>query len=284
MERIEQIEAMRVSRGAWRARDERVALVPTMGALHEGHLTLIKQAAAAADHVVVSLFVNPTQFGPGEDFQRYPRDLERDAQLCEDAGVDLLFSPALEDMYAPDHTVYVEEVDVARQLEGMVRPGHFRGVLTVVAKLFLAVQPDVAVFGQKDAQQLWLILRMVRDLNFPVQIVTGPTVREADGLALSSRNAYLEPDQRAQATCLYRALQAARTRYADGERNVYVLRKVMMDVVEAEPDAEMDYIEIVDEQSFAPVTTVLRPARALVAVRLGKTRLIDNERLGDDGG
>lgn len=259
-----------------------VALVPTMGGLHEGHCSLIRRARAEADRVVVSVFVNPTQFGPGEDYERYPRDLDRDRVLCEQAEADIVFAPEAADMYARGHTVYISDEEVGGHLEGEFRPDHFRGVLTVVAKLFLAVHPRIAIFGRKDAQQLWLIQKMVADLNFPVQIVACPTVREADGLAMSSRNNYLSGPHRAQATCLYRALEEAQRLFRGGERNVYALRKAMLDIVLAEPDAEMDYIEIVDAARFAPVTAVLRPALALLAVKVGATRLIDNQMLSED--
>jgi pantoate--beta-alanine ligase len=283
MDVIETVEAMADSARAAARAGERVALVPTMGYLHEGHLSLMRLAKEQADRVVVSLFVNPTQFGPNEDFSRYPRDMERDIACCRAEGVDVLFAPSAEDMYARGHSTYVDEEEVGHQLEGQYRPGHFRGVLTVVAKLFLMVQPEVAVFGQKDAQQLWLIRKMVKDLNFPVRIIAGPTQREPDGLAMSSRNAYLTPEQRQQATCLFLALQGAARLYQEGERNVYMLRKAMMDLVEAQPDTQMDYIEIVDSETFAPLTTALRPCVALLAVWLGKTRLIDNIVLTDAG-
>lgn len=281
MEVIQLIQAMQDCAQQLRAQGKRIALVPTMGGLHEGHLSLIRQAREAADHVVVSIFVNPTQFGPGEDFATYPRDLERDQALCEGAGADTLFAPGVGEMYDRTHSVYVVDEEVGGHLEGESRPGHFRGVLTVVTKLFLAVQPHVAIFGRKDAQQLWLIRKLVRDLNLPVEILASPTVREADGLALSSRNVYLSPEHRQQATCLFRALQAAQRLFEAGERNVYTLRKAMLDIVQTEPDAEMDYIEIVDAARFAPVTTLLRPALALIAVRVGGTRLIDNMELSE---
>lgn len=284
MEVIQTINAMQECARRLQMQGERVAFVPTMGALHEGHCSLIRLARAEADHVIASIFVNPTQFGPSEDFERYPRDLKRDSELCREAGADTIFAPSVEEMYAPSHTVYVVDEEIGEILEGESRPGHFRGVLTVVAKLFLAVQPQVAVFGRKDAQQLWLLRKMVRDLNFPVRILAGPTVRESDGLALSSRNAYLSPEHRRQATCLYRAFQTAQQRFRDGERNVYALRNAMLDVVLQEPDAEMDYIEIVDAERFAPVTTLVRPALALMAVRVGGTRLIDNWDLDENAG
>ncbi len=279
MQKIESIQAMQQWARSVQRDGKRIALVPTMGFLHEGHLSLIRLAHEQADRVVVSLFVNPKQFGPNEDYDRYPRDYARDQQLLEAEQVDALFCPSAEEMYTPGHSVYVEEDAVSRVLEGESRPGHFRGVLTVVAKLFLAVQPDLAVFGRKDAQQLYLIRKMARELNFPIAIVAGPTVREPDGLALSSRNAYLAGAAREQAATLHRALKEALRLYREGERNAYRLRKVMMDMVLAASEAEMDYIEIVDTATFTPVTTVQGPALALLAVRFGSTRLIDNMEL-----
>ncbi len=276
MQTIRTIQEMQQWTAGAQCEEKRVALVPTMGYLHEGHLSLIRLAREQADLTVVSLFVNPAQFAPNEDFERYPRDYARDEERCAGENVDVLFHPSADEMYAEGHSVYVEDTNISRILEGEFRPGHFRGVLTVVAKLFLAVLPDVAVFGRKDAQQLWLLRKMARDLNFRVEISAGPTVRESDGLAMSSRNAYLKGALREQAVCLYRALQEAKRHYQDGERNVYVLRKAMLDIVTAEPDARMEYIEIVDAETFSPITVVYRPALALLAVRLGETRLIDN--------
>ena len=279
MEVVQTINAMQAYARALQQRGTQVAFVPTMGGLHEGHCSLIHLAKENADHVIASVFVNPTQFGPGEDLERYPRNLERDCELCGEAGADAVFAPSVADMYADGHTVYVVEETVGNILEGAFRPGHFRGVLTVVAKLFLAVQPQVAVFGRKDAQQLWLIQKMVRDLNFPIQIVAGPTVREADGLALSSRNAYLSSEHRRQATCLYRALQRAEDLFVAGERTAAILRTAMQELVSEEPDADMDYIEIVDMDRFSPIATIKDAALAVMAVRVGDTRLIDNWEL-----
>lgn len=262
-----------------------VVLVPTMGYLHEGHLSLIRLARTEANaHVVVSLFVNPTQFGPGEDFGRYPRNMDRDQRVCVEEKVDVLFCPAAEEMYASDHSVYLQEEKVSASLEGKHRPGHFSGVLTVVAKLFLAVQPTVAVFGQKDAQQLWLIRKMVRDLNFPVCIHAGPTVREPDGLALSSRNIYLEGGLREQAAGLSRALRHAVTLHGEGEKKSAVLRQAAIDSLQGFPDLQLDYIEIVDEETFAPVPLTHGRCRILIAARVGTTRLIDNMELVEGGG
>lgn len=262
------------------AQRRRIALVPTMGSLHAGHVALIQAARACADQVVVSLFVNPTQFGPNEDFDRYPRDPERDTALCRAEGVDVLFAPLVAEMYPPGCSVIVDEDRVSRTFEGALRPGHFRGVLTVVSKLFLATHPHVAVFGEKDAQQLYLIRRMTRDLLFPVSILAQPTVREADGLALSSRNVYLAPEQRAQAIGLSRALDEAEQAYQAGERSAGALRGGMRETLSRYPLGVVDYAELVDEATFEPVQGLLQaPVRALLAVRFGKTRLIDNRRL-----
>ncbi|MCS6770673.1 MAG: pantoate--beta-alanine ligase [Kiritimatiellae bacterium] len=253
-----------------------VGFVPTMGYLHEGHLSLVRLARARADVTVVSIFVNPTQFGPNEDFDSYPRDLERDERLCREAGVDVVFAPAAEDMYAVDASVSVTESRLASGLCGASRPGHFTGVCTVVAKLFNLVQPSVAVFGEKDAQQLRVIRRMVRDLNFPVEIVAGPIVREPDGLAMSSRNARLKPEERAQAVCLRRALDAVERAFAAGERDADALRKIARGVIEHAPLARVDYIEIVDDESLEPVLLIERPALCALAVHFPSARLIDN--------
>lgn len=267
---------------AWRRAGRRIGLVPTMGFLHEGHLSLVSRARAESDRVVLSLFVNPTQFGPSEDLSRYPRDFERDRQLCADAGVEILFAPTPDTVYTPDHAVFVEEPALSQRYCGASRPGHFRGVLTVVAKLFNLVQPEVAVFGQKDAQQARLIRQMGRDLNFPVRILTAPIVREPDGLAMSSRNTYLSAEERRAARCLNEALRLARRLYARGERQATVLRDRLRDAIAQHPLARLDYIAIADQDSFAPVETLMRPAIVLLAVWIGRTRLIDNALLPDN--
>lgn len=254
----------------------RIGLVPTMGALHEGHLSLVRLAREHADVVVVSIFVNPTQFGPAEDLAKYPRDFERDEKRCREAGADIVFYPSAGDVYAPGHSAWVSEDKLSAGLCGRSRPGHFRGVCTVVAKLFNLVLPDVAVFGEKDGQQLRVIERMVRDLNFPVRIVRGPTVREPDGLAMSSRNRFLSPDERRQALCLRRALDRAEELYRGGERGADRIAAAMHDVIAREPAARADYVEIVDDATLEPVTRLERPALVALAVFVGKTRLIDN--------
>lgn len=250
--------------------------VPTMGYLHEGHLSLIRRARAENDHVAVSIFVNPTQFGPHEDYNRYPRDLERDLRLLEPLQVDLVFVPSVEEMYLPGFQTWVIVEELSRPLEGASRPGHFRGVATVVAKLFNIVQPDRAYFGQKDAQQAVVIRRMVRDLNFPVEIVVCPTVREPDGLALSSRNTYLNPQERQAATVLFRALQAAKARYEAGERDGERLREAMREVLRGEPLARVDYVSVADPETLEELSRVEGSALLSLAVYIGNTRLIDN--------
>lgn len=250
--------------------------VPTMGYLHEGHLSLIRRARAENDHVAVSIFVNPTQFGPHEDYNRYPRDLERDLRLLEPLQVDLVFVPSVEEMYPPGFQTWVIVEELSRPLEGASRPGHFRGVATVVAKLFNIVQPDRTYLGQKDAQQAVVIRRMVRDLNFPVEIVVCPTVREPDGLALSSRNTYLNPQERQAATVLFRALQAAKARYEAGERDGERLREAMREVLRGEPLARVDYVSVADPETLEELSRVEGPALLSLAVYIGNTRLIDN--------
>ncbi|MFZ5819012.1 MAG: pantoate--beta-alanine ligase [Chloroflexota bacterium] len=256
--------------------DEPVGLVPTMGALHEGHLSLARRAAQECASVVVSIFVNPAQFGAAEDLSRYPRDLERDLRLLEPLGVDLVWTPAAEDMYPNGYQTWVQVEALAEPLEGAHRPGHFRGVTTVVAKLFNGVQPARAYFGQKDAQQAAVIRRMALDLNFPIQIVTCPTVREADGLAMSSRNAYLSPEERQAATVLFRALGAAQAAYENGERRAETLRQVVQDVLAGEPRAQVQYVSCADAETLQELETVSGKALLSLAVLVGKTRLIDN--------
>jgi pantoate--beta-alanine ligase len=257
-----------------------VGLVPTMGFFHEGHLSLMRRARSDQDVVAVTLFVNPLQFGPGEDFEAYPRDLDRDLALAEAEGVDLVFAPDAATMY-PDGPprVTVDPGPLADRLEGAIRPGHFRGVVTVVAKLFHASGPATAYFGEKDAQQLAIVRRMVHDLSFPMRIVGCPIVRERDGLAMSSRNVYLSAEERAAATSLSRGLRAAAVLFAGGWRDAAVLAAAVADEVESEPLARLDYAVVVDDDTFDDIAMVERPARALVAARVGTPRLIDNLRL-----
>jgi pantoate--beta-alanine ligase len=262
-------------------RDRRltVGLVPTMGALHEGHASLIRLARRESGFVVVSIFVNPTQFGPAEDFACYPRSIEKDLALCEREGADLVFAPDAGEVYGPGFRTFVEVGELGERLCGRSRPGHFRGVATVVLKLLNIVQPGMAFFGQKDAQQARIIRQLVRDLNVPVKIVVCPTVREADGLAVSSRNRYLSAADRRNATVLHQALSEVRARYAAGERDVRFLCELIINRVRATPGAELDYAEIVDAETFQPVDNVNRPAVAALAVRFHNTRLIDNVQL-----
>ncbi|MER3405544.1 MAG: pantoate--beta-alanine ligase, partial [Chloroflexota bacterium] len=250
--------------------------VPTMGYLHEGHLSLARRARQECAFVVMSIFVNPTQFGPHEDFDRYPRDLPRDIRLAEQAGVDLIFAPPVEEMYPPSFSTYVEVEGVTARWEGERRPGHFRGVATVVLKLFNQVQPDRAYFGEKDYQQLQVVKKMVRDLDLPIEVIGCPIVREYDGLAMSSRNVYLSPEQRGAATVLYRALRRGQELAAQGEREVARLLKGMRAVLNREPLVQEDYLAIVDPTSLEPLERVAGPARILIAGRIGGVRLIDN--------
>ena len=276
MEVVRTISDVRQRVSAARREGKRVGFVPTMGYLHEGHLSLVDLCRERAEYCVVSIFVNPTQFGPGEDYERYPRDPERDRRLLEERGVDLVFAPEVGEMYPEEPLVRFRIEKLADHLCGPRRPGHFPGVLLVVAKLLHIVQPDVAVFGQKDLQQLLIIRRMVRDLNFPVEIVAGPTVREPDGLAMSSRNAYLSPEERARATVLYRSLQRAKALIEGGERSARSVIGAMRAMIEATPGVRIDYIEIVDLEELRPVERLEGRVAIALAVYVGPARLIDN--------
>jgi pantoate--beta-alanine ligase len=262
----------------FRAAGKRIGFVPTMGALHEGHLSLMSRAREMSDIVIASVFVNPTQFAPTEDLEKYPRDLARDAELAFTRSVDLIFAPSPEDMYPEGFSTYLTVEGLSNKLEGASRPGHFRGVTTVVAKLFNIVHPHFAYFGRKDAQQVIIIKRMVRDLAMDVEVVVGPTVREEDGLALSSRNVYLATDERKAAVVLRRALERARTLYNGGERDAAKLVSSMRAIIEAEPLARVDYIAITDTDTLDAVETIAadRPTLVSLAVFIGITRLIDN--------
>jgi len=262
---------------AWRGQGLTIGLVPTMGYLHEGHMALMSHARPRCDRLVVSLFVNPTQFGPGEDLDKYPRDPEGDSAKAESCGADLLFVPDPGTMYAPDHATWIDVPELGRHLCGASRPGHFRGVCTVVAKLFMLATPHVAVFGRKDWQQLAIIRRMVRDLNIPVEIIGHDIVREADGLAMSSRNAYLTPEERAVAPAIRRGLVTLAQRVRDGERDAKAARHFLHREYARElPMGEVDYIELVHPDDITPVSAVTGPVLAAVAVRVGRARLIDN--------
>jgi pantoate--beta-alanine ligase len=256
--------------------DRRVGLVPTMGALHEGHLSLVRAARAQCQSVVVSIFVNTLQFGPNEDLAKYPRTFERDCELLERERVDIVFAPSAEDMYPKDAVTYVTVEGMSEKLCGKSRPGHFRGVTTVVAKLFHIVEPELAFFGQKDAAQCAIIRRMVRDLNFPVEVVVGPIVREPDGLAMSSRNAYLNPQDRKAALVLFRALSEVKNRFGQDERNAGRLVEAGKYVLAQEPAARLDYLEIVDPGTLEVVAEIRSETLVAVAAFVGGTRLLDN--------
>jgi len=268
-------EARAASRAA-RTRGQRLGLVPTMGALHEGHLSLVRAARAQCDAVAASIFVNPTQFGPTEDLSKYPRQFERDCRLLEKEGVDLLFVPSVEEMYPSGVGTWVLIEGLSEKLDGRSRPGHFRGVTTIVAKLFHIIEPDAAFFGQKDAAQLAVIRRMVQDLNFAVEITACPIVRETDGLAMSSRNAYLAPEERARAIVLHRSLLRVQEMFQGGEREPGRLISAAKEVLAREAQVVLDYIEIVDPETLDPLVEISRRALVAVAVHVGSTRLIDN--------
>jgi len=270
------IAEVRAAVEAARRDGKTIGFVPTMGALHEGHAALIRAARAASGFTVVSIFVNPTQFGPKEDFAKYPRMLEADQKVCTEAGADLIFAPVVEEMYPEKSVSFVEVKELDAVLDGPARPGHFRGVCTVVLKLFNIVGPDVAHFGAKDFQQARIIRQMVRDLNVPVDVRVEPTVREADGLAMSSRNRYLSPTERAAAPRIYQALQAVRSRALAGEIDAARLESALDAELAAIPGARVDYARIVDADTLRPLARLDRPALAAVAVFLGTTRLIDN--------
>lgn len=276
MKIVKTIEEVRAEVKAWRAEGLSVGLVPTMGFLHEGHKSLIDRAVKENDRVVVSDFVNPTQFGPGEDLESYPRDLDMDAALCEKAGAALIFNPEPSEMYAEDACTYVNMDGLTGELCGKSRPIHFRGVCTVVSKLFNIVTPDRAYFGQKDAQQLSIIRRMVRDLNFDIEVVGCPIVREADGLAKSSRNTYLNEEERQAALVLSRAVKLGQEMTEKGETSADAVTDAMKALIEKEPLARIDYVKAVDAVSIEPVSEMKPPVLVAMAVFIGKTRLIDN--------
>ncbi len=283
MDQVSSVAALRAWRNEARSDGARVALVPTMGALHEGHLALVDEARRLADRVVMSVFVNPLQFRPGEDFDRYPRDLVGDAGLAAARGVDLLFTPDVATMYPPGSETRIVPGSTSTRWEGAARPGHFEGVLTVVAKLFHLVEPTVALFGQKDIQQVTLIRRMVADLDWPITLRVVPTVREADGLALSSRNRYLNPSERTAALALSRGLRAAQAAFEAGERSAAALEREVMDAMADEPLVHPEYIAVTDPVGLEPVSSAEPGTIIAVAARLGATRLIDNVMLGEEG-
>jgi len=274
IEKIDDIKELR------RQLAEPVGFVPTMGYLHEGHLVLVRRARAENPSVVVSIFVNPTQFGPQEDFDSYPRDTKRDLSLLEEEGTDVVFMPSVAEMYPEQFNSWVEVGKVTKRLEGASRPGHFKGVTTVVAKLFNIIQPTRAYFGQKDAQQAVVIKKMVADLNMNLEIVTIPTVREPDGLAVSSRNTYLNPRERQAAVVLYQALSLAQQLWSRGEKDAQRLRQEMIGLIQKQPLASIDYVSIADAETLDELETVNPPALVSLAVKIGNTRLIDNMVLG----
>jgi len=277
MELIKDISMMQNRCKKEKLKGRKIGFVPTMGALHKGHLALIQKAREDCDFVVVSIFVNPTQFGAGEDFERYPRDLSKDLRLCEEEGVDVVFAPSVQDMYPEDFSTWVEvKGRLTETLEGSFRPGHFRGVTTVVAKLFNIVSPDVSYFGRKDYQQALIVKKMVRELNIATQIVLLPTVREEDGLASSSRNKYLSDEERKKARVLYRSLLRAKTEIEDGEDNPSRIISSMKDLIREEGPLRIDYIAIVDPDTLEPVERIEGKVLVALAAWVGKTRLIDN--------
>jgi len=276
MDVVRTVTELRERVGDARRRGRTVGLVPTMGAMHAGHASLVRRARAENGYVVVSIFVNPTQFGPSEDLDKYPRDMVGDSDLCEKEGVDLIFAPTVQEMYPDGFRTYVTVEGLSEVLCGASRPGHFRGVTTVVAKLFNQVGPDKAYFGRKDVQQAVIIQRMVRDLDIPVEIVVCPTVRDNDGLALSSRNSYLSPEERKQATVLYRALSAAQEMFTAGRHDPGALLARMKDIIASQPLVRPDYLRIVDSETLEDVQSVCRGALVTVAAHVGGARLIDN--------
>lgn len=273
---VHTVNEVRAQVKEWRASGLSVGLVPTMGYLHEGHKSLIDRAVKENDRVVVSVFVNPMQFGPTEDLASYPRDLNRDAALCETAGADLIFNPEPENMYSSDFSSFIDMSTLTKGLCGKSRPIHFRGVCTVVGKLFNIVQPDKAYFGQKDAQQLAVIRHMVNDLNFNLEIVGCPIIREEDGLAKSSRNTYLSPEERQAALILSKSLERGRELIEAGERDAETIKQAITDLIQTEPLAKIDYVELVDWNTLEPVERIEGPVLNAIAVYIGKTRLIDN--------
>jgi len=283
MEIARTIEEVKQKVRDWKKSGLKVGFVPTMGYLHEGHLSLVREARKRTDRVVVSIFVNPTQFGPNEDYQVYPRDFDRDRELLSKEAVDLIFYPSVEVMYPEGYKTYVEVKDLQDRLCGRSRPGHFRGVCTVVLKLFNIVQPEEAFFGWKDAQQVIILQKMVEDLNLPVKIVPLPLVRDDDGLALSSRNTYLSPEERKAALVLSRSLDLAAELIKSGEKRAEVIKNRMLELIQQEPRARVDYVEIVDLKTLEPLEQVQDNTLIALAVFIGRTRLIDNLRIISGG-
>lgn len=276
MKNISNIKEIRQIISEWKSQGISIGLVPTMGYLHDGHKSLIEQARRENDKVVVSIFVNPMQFGPNEDFEKYPRNLEYDFQMCSQAGADIVFTPSVTEMYASKNLVYIDVDELGDCLCGAARLGHFRGVCTVVAKLFNIVMPDRAYFGEKDAQQLAIIKRMVQDLNFDIEIVPCPIIRESDGLAISSRNSYLSAQERQATVIISKSLKLAKQMLCQGQRNAEIIKQLIIDKISSEPLAHINYVDIVDAVTLKPVSNITTPILVAVAVYIGETRLIDN--------
>jgi len=276
MKIVNKVRQMQVLSDKFKKEGKKIAFVPTMGYFHKGHLSLMERGRELADILVISIFVNPIQFGPGEDFMEYPRDLERDLSLAEGVGVDVVFIPEAEEMYPPDYQTYLEVTGLTQHLCGLFRPGHFRGVTTVVAKLFNIVKPDIALFGLKDYQQYIVIKRMVRDLNYDIEIVGCPIIREKDGLAMSSRNIYLTPEQRKSALCLYQGIKLAERLVREGQRDAKIIMKEVIDYIESKPYTQIDYVKICHPETLDDLEYLNDKALLALAVRVGKARLIDN--------
>ncbi len=276
MKIVNKVRQMQVLSDKFKKEGKKIAFVPTMGYFHKGHLSLMERGRKLADILVISIFVNPIQFGPGEDFREYPRDLERDLSLAEGVGVDVVFIPEAEEMYPPDYQTYLEVTGLTQHLCGLFRPGHFRGVTTVVAKLFNIVKPDIALFGLKDYQQYIVIKRMVRDLNYDIEVVGCPIIREEDGLAMSSRNTYLTPEQRKSALCLYQGIKLAERLVREGQRDAKIIIKEVIDYIESKPYTQIDYVKICHPETLDDLEYLNDKALLALAVRVGKARLIDN--------
>ncbi len=276
MKIVNKVRQMQVLSDKFKKEGKKIAFVPTMGYFHKGHLSLMERGRELADILVISIFVNPIQFGPGEDFMEYPRDLERDLSLAEGVGVDVVFIPEAEEMYPPDYQTYLEVTGLTQHLCGLFRPGHFRGVTTVVAKLFNIVKPDIALFGLKDYQQYIVIKRMVRDLNYDIEVVGCPIIREEDGLAMSSRNIYLTPEQRKSALCLYQGIKLAERLVREGQRDAKIIVKEVIDYIESKPYTQIDYVKICHPETLDDLEYLNDKALLALAVRVGKARLIDN--------
>jgi len=278
---IEDIAGMKTYVSDIKSKGKTIGLVPTMGYFHEGHLMLMRMAKEMSDHLIISLFVNPTQFSQGEDLDKYPKDMERDKTLAKAVGVECIFAPSAEEMYHAGYSTYVNVENITTVLCGISRPHHFRGVATIVTKLFNIIEPDIAVFGEKDFQQLVVIKQIVKDLNMNVRVVGHPTIREPDGLAMSSRNAYLKADERKKALILNKSLHLARTLFAEGVRDASKIRDSVIKMISSEEGCDIDYVEVMDQKRLSPIMTIVDKALVALAVKIGSTRLIDNTVLGE---